>query len=230
MKRFLQATKGVALAISPLLLSFTIVLCLYLAVGKSLSPYFSAIGLLLGEQGDEIEQEADFDNIFEGYEKEEVSTEPTEDENVIDGNDIVYPKRGALYARLAIASVGMETAVYFDDSDAALNRGGVGQSYSSRIPGYSEPILISGHNNGKFNALQHVKVGDIVTITTNYGVFEYQIRECVVKDKDDPTAVNLDQDEEELILYTCYPFYMLTLTRQRYFVYADKISGPTVLH
>lgn len=229
MKRFLQAIKGVALAISPLLLSFTIVICLYLAVGKSLAPYFSAVGLLLGEQEHTKEQDAGFDNIFEGYEKEE-APETVQNENTIDGNDIVYPKRGALYARLAIASVGMETDVYFDDSDAALNRGGVGQSYSSHIPGYSRPILISGHNNGKFNALQHVKVGDVVTITTNYGIFEYRVRECAVKDKDDPAAINLDQEEEELILYTCYPFYMLTLTRQRYFVYADKISGPTVLH
>ena len=216
--------------ISPLLLSFTIVLCLYLAVGKSLAPYFSAVGLLLDEKENDGEKTEEFENIFEGYEKEDLPETPEKDENTIDGNDIVYPKRGALYARLAIASVGMETDVYFDDSDAALNRGGVGQSYSSRIPGYSRPILISGHNNGKFNALQHVKVGDIVTITTNYGIFEYQIRECAVKDKDDPTAINLDQEEEELILYTCYPFYMLTLTRQRYFVYADKISGPTVLY
>lgn len=229
MKRLYQATKGVALTISPLLLSFMIVFFLYLVLGKTFSPYFGIINLLLEDQN-QAETPQEYENIFEGYEKEDEPETAVENENVIDGNSIVFPKRGALYARLSLPSVGMETDVYFDDSDAALNRGGVGQSYSSKIPGYGKPILISGHNNGKFNVLQHLKVGDLVVITTNYGIFEYQVRECVVKDKDDPTAANLQQEKEELILYTCYPFSMLGLTRQRYFVYADKVSGPVVLH
>ncbi len=229
MKRLYQAIKGVALIISPLLLSFTIIFFLFLAFGKSVSPYFKAIDLLLQDKNQSAPTQG-YENIFQGYEKNDAPGTVVDGVTFIDGNDIVFPKRGALYAKLSLPSVGMETDVYFDDSDAALNRGGVGQSYSSKIPGYGKPILISGHNNGKFNALQHLKVGDTVVITTNYGIFEYRVRECVVKDRSDPTAANLQQEKEELILYTCYPFSMLGLTRQRYFVYADKISGPVVLH
>ncbi len=222
MKKQYMVLKSVAILIAPLILSITVVFALYLSFGKTISPYLSIVNLFLSHE-EQQSQEQEFDNIFEGYEGDD-------SKEVIDGNDIRFPTRGALYARLTIESCSLETDVYFDDSDEALSRGGVGQNYGTKIPGYGKPILICGHNNGKFNALQHVKVGDVVTITTNYGVYQYKIRETVVKDKDDPTAVDLSQEKEELILYTCYPFTTLRLTRYRFFVYADKISGPEILH
>ena len=72
-------------------------------------------------------------------------------------------------------------------------------------------------------------MGDIVTITTSYGVFEYQVTDMQVKSSTDKSAYDLKQDKEQLILYTCYPFDMLGLTPNRYFVYADKISGPSIV-
>ena len=41
-------------------------------------------------------------------------------------------------------------------------------------------------------------------------------------------AVLIEQ-KPRLILYTCYPFDMLGLTPKRFFVYAEQISGPTVV-
>jgi sortase A len=39
----------------------------------------------------------------------------------------------------------------------------------------------------------------------------------------------LSYQQEKLIIYTCYPFETLVGTKQeRLFVFADKISGPTV--
>ena len=37
------------------------------------------------------------------------------------------------------------------------------------------------------------------------------------------------KEQEKLILYTCYPFEIIGYKSQRLFVYADKISGPTIL-
>jgi sortase A len=223
MKQQHKKVKTVALAISPLLLSLSIVFILYLALGRTLSPVFSSISLLMGSSTEQEEQV--YNDIFQGYEPTQGETQ-----NTVDGNNIQFPSRGDLYARMSISSVAMEADIYFDDSKEALSRGGVGQYYGSRIPGYGTPILICGHNNGKFNALRHVKVGDIVTITTNYGIYEYKIRETAIKKSWDETAVNLKKEEEELILYTCYPFTALGLTHDRFFVYADKVSGPVVLH
>ena len=55
--------------------------------------------------------------------------------------------------------------------------------------------------------------------------------EMCIRDRDD-TAYDLLQDKEQLIMYTCYPFEMLVgITKQeRLFVYADKISGLSLIH
>ncbi|MBR4288818.1 MAG: class D sortase [Clostridia bacterium] len=222
MKKLYKVLRSVAMVIAPLILSITVVLGLYLFLGKTLSPFVSVINLFLSH-GEQVNVEQEFDNIFEGYTGEG-------EEEVVDGNTLQFPTRGALYAKLAIDSCFLETDVYFDDSDEALSRGGVGQHYATKIPGCGTPILICGHSIGKFSALQYVKVGDIVTMTTNYGIYEYQVREIAIKDMDDPTAADLTQEKEELILYTCYPFTNLRLTRERYFVYADKISGPEIVY
>ena len=221
MKRNLHWVKSVAKVLSPLILSLIVLLSAYAALNAVLGPTLGAAGLFLGS-GAEVKA-PEGDNIFEGYE------EPPTPVDAVDGNDIRFPHRGDLYARLAIPSCGIEDDVYFDDSDAALRRG-LGQYYGSSIPGYGAPILIAGHNNGSFHRLGGAAVGDEITITTNYGVYVYRITEARVRRADDPAAIDLAQEKEQLILYTCYPFTTLSLTPQRYFVYADKVSGPTVLH
>lgn len=214
--------KSVAVAISPLILSFTALFLLFVLLNASLSPYIGTLGLFLNE-GSQAAEPKEPENIFQGYEGEK-------DVDVVDGNTITYPKRGALYATLSVQTekCSLFTDVYFDDSDAALNRGGVGQNYGTKPAGFGTTILIAGHNNGKFNALQFVEVGDVITMTTSYGIFQYQVREAKVMPASSYSSANLKYDTEELVLYTCYPFTALGLTNQRFFVFADKISGPVV--
>ena len=45
----------------------------------------------------------------------------------------------------------------------------------------------------------------------------------------DTQAYDLLQNKEQLILFTCYPVEGLGEKEDRFFVYADKISGPTVV-
>ena len=64
-------------------------------------------------------------------------------------------------------------------------------------------------------------------VKTSYGVYQYSVSKTKVFKADDMKAYDLEQDYEQLILYTCYPFRLLSGSRQqRLFVYADKISGP----
>ena len=44
----------------------------------------------------------------------------------------------------------------------------------------------------------------------------------------DTTAYDLEADEENLIMYTCYPFGTTNYTDERFFVYCDYVSGPTI--
>ena len=88
--------------------------------------------------------------------------------------------------------------------------------------------MLAAHRTQHFFPLKDAVVGDIITITTSYGVYEYEVTDIQIRDKNDKTAYNLNQDKEQLIMYTCYPFVFLADSQNRYFVYADKISGPTI--
>ena len=102
--------------------------------------------------------------------------------------------------------------------------------------GYSEmlemylSIMLCAHNTTFFKPLQVIEAGDIITFKTSYGVYQYQVSRTDVKDHNDSTAYDLLQEKEELVMYTCYPFETMVGTKtDRFFVYCEKISGPTVI-
>ena len=105
-------------------------------------------------------------------------------------------------------------------------RGRADELSRAGIPGESKTILLAGHNNTFFNDLQSVEAGDVVTIETHYGTYTYTVEECKVLEYNDTSAYDFTRTDENLILYTCYPFDALGFTSQRYFVYASYTSGP----
>ena len=96
------------------------------------------------------------------------------------------------------------------------------------IPGEGKTILLAGHNNTFFNDLQHAEAGATVTITTHYGVYTYEVTGTEILDYQDETAYDFTRTDENLILYTCYPFDALGFTPNRFFVYAKYVSGPVL--
>ena len=143
--------------------------------------------------------------------------------------DVVIPDIGTHYAQLSCLRLGMDIPVYYGDMDNILARG-AGHFAGSALPGFGSTTLLAGHNNTWFRPLEYVTTGDLFTYTTNYGTYVYKVRDIKILRYDDPTAVNLTQQEkEELILYTCYDFTTLSgRKQQRLFVYCDRISGPEI--
>ena len=89
--------------------------------------------------------------------------------------------------------------------------------------------MIAAHKNDPFYGLEKCRSGRCdELLQTTYGVYEYTVRDMKVVDPNDKSAYDLNATEENLILYTCYPFNMLGFSKQRYFVYADYTSGPIV--
>ena len=85
------------------------------------------------------------------------------------------------------------------------------------------------HTSTYFRDFDRIEKGTVVLIETSYGKYLYEVTDMRVADADDTSAYDLTADEDNLILYTCYPFGQVSPTEQRYFVYAKWISGPTIL-
>ena len=177
----------------------------------------SVIGLLFFNKPKSTEESVG--NIF--------STAPDISSGTIKLSSIKFPTYGARFGKVEISSAGINADLYFGDGTDQL-KNGVGVYNGSSIPGYGQTTLIAGHNHTFFHTLGKAKPGDKIQIDTNYGKYVYQIKKAQIRNASDTSAYNLQSKKENLILYTCYPFNEIGLTAQRYYVYADMISGPKI--
>jgi sortase A len=160
------------------------------------------------------------DSIYENVVKVEKKT--------VDEADVVMPANETHYGMIRCSNWGLDAKLYFGDTERVL-REGVGQYMGSGIPGMGKPILLTGHSNTFMTGMSKVQKGDIVTIETSYGTYQYRIKKSTIAAASDTLAYDLGQDEEQLILYTCYPYGTTVGVRtERHFVYGEKISGPTI--
>ena len=73
---------------------------------------------------------------------------------------------------------------------------------------------------------EHAQNGAMITVTTAYGTYTYEITDMRVANANDTSAYDMDAPEENIILYTCYPLGQVSLTDMRYFIYGKYVSGP----
>ena len=196
------------------------------------APYYSLVEWFMETSVVETQPKDLFDEAAQtltNTENDRTAQEEPEQET-IPLSSIIYPSKGDRYGRITIAGTTVDAPVYYGDTNSILNRG-VGtyvDSSGAGIPGESKTILMAGHNNTFFTDLQHAEVGATVTITTHYGVYTYEVTEMKVMDYQDETSYDFSRTDENLILYTCYPFDALGFTPNRYFVYAKYVSGPVL--
>ena len=139
------------------------------------------------------------------------------------------PSQGTHYGNINCDRIGLKAPIYYGDSEEILEKG-AGQYRASGLPGEDKPILIGGHDGTYFKPLEEITVGDVISISTNYGKFEYKVTGTKVAAVFDDTAYDLGKTKEQLILYTCYPFGQLNgKTDQRFFVYCDRIKDTKAI-
>jgi sortase A len=206
-------TKG--FVIVPLVLSTVTVILLCILVSPFIGTVTSAANLFVLN-----EKKADEKILYSG--------------TVQDGNngtlkisEINVPNYGDMYGKISVDDTEINADLYFGDGAKELNKG-VATYNGSFPPGFGRTVLLAGHNNTYFHTLGSAKVGSIIHINTNYGIYTYKVTSTKVADDSDKTAYDLSAKNENLVMYTCYPFDMIGVTSKRYFVYADFISGPKI--
>lgn len=153
--------------------------------------------------------------------------------DVIDARTFEFPLSGEQYGHLSCERIGLDAPVYWYDDDEILNFG-AGQSLNSLLPGYGTGIVLSGHNNTFFAPLEHIQEGDVVSFKTNYCDYEYTVNRVEVMDEKVLEGViheycGPDVNREQLIMYTCYPFYAIAGRKtDRLVVFADRTAGKDV--
>ena len=206
----------------PLIFVFVAYFTVYLIANPVIAPAASLMSMLIGDSVPSFSSDAvsdeDIDFVKIGSKQDE--TLPIE--------SITFPKTGEKYAHITIPGTGVECDVYYGDSNPVLKKG-PGQYEWSKLPGFGSTTLVAAHVTTHFRGLQYVNIGDTIYYTTSYGAYEYKVTDImVVKANEAKAAYDLRADYDNLVLYTCYPFYSVAFRSQRFFVCAELVSGPRV--
>lgn len=150
-------------------------------------------------------------------------------DGMISKSEAVVPSAGSRYGTIICDDIELKAPLYYGDSEIILSRG-AGQYTGSGLPGEGRIILVGAHDVGYFEVLENAEENQMINVHTSYGDFEYRISDIRVEDVSFISEKDLKKgDSEKLILYTCYPFgEVFEKSAQRYFVIADKISGPVL--
>ena len=131
-----------------------------------------------------------------------------------------YPGYGTRYANIVIEDLDIDLPLYFGDTLKIL-RNGVGQSSGGYFPGEGGSIICMGHNNsGYLRRLPEIEIGTKIQIKATYGTFTYVVYDTKIVPQENLDAVPIQDEEEILMLYTCYPVNSIGHAKNRFIAYA----------
>ena len=218
---------GKSFLILPIIFCLGILLITFSVIALTPDSIKSAAGTVFSAA--EKDYSSLYENIFVPVNESDVvdTVKNEKGEPVIKAEAVKYPSYGVQFGEVIIKGCGIDCPLFMGDGDIALSNG-AGVYYGSFIPGYGGTTLIAGHNNTYFNGLKKAERGQEIIIRTSYGNYKYKIRETAVKDALDTSSYDLSADNENLILYTCYPFDEVGISSKGFFVYADLIDGMAI--
>jgi len=151
-----------------------------------------------------------------------IPEEPQNISPVLEGNVLVnYPTFGTKYADLKIDSIGLNLPVFYGANYTIL-KSGIAHDENSYFPGEGGSIILAGHNFKSYLAnLPKAKIGDIITLETTYGKFNYKISNTKIVNENNVDEVPIQKNKEVLMIYTCWPINNIGHASERYVVYAD---------
>ena len=133
---------------------------------------------------------------------------------------------GDKLGRIWVEGTNVDCALYWGDSEGQFGRGAGCRAESDCVlPGENGTVFIGGHTGTYFSDLGSTQLGAIIHLETDWGDFTYKVTDMQVIQETDVDKVRWGTEEPSCILYTCYPFGILTHTPQRYAVYADPVSA-----
>lgn len=134
---------------------------------------------------------------------------------------INYPEYGTQYGKIEISKIAVNLPVYYGDTLEIL-KNGVGHSSGSYFPGEGGSIVYMGHNSKDvFRNFSELQKNDEIKVTTGYGEYKYKIYDMQVIKETEVEKLPIQDENEILMIYTCYPFKNIGYATQRYVIYAE---------
>jgi sortase A len=134
------------------------------------------------------------------------------------------PREGDSIGVIEIPRLGIDVAVVQGDSGDLLERA-VGHVSDTALPGETGNVVLAGHRDTFFRPLEHVRVGDTMTVKTVRGDFHYVVESTIVVMPDD-LWVLVPIGGRTITLITCFPFAYVGAAPERFVVRARETPAP----
>jgi len=129
---------------------------------------------------------------------------------------------GDVIGEMKIPRLAFETILVQGESPKVLRRA-VGHLPQTALPGEPGDVALAGHRDSFFRPLRGIQPGDMITIKTLDGEFEYQVQWTEVVLPSDVQVLR-PSSENTLTLVTCFPFYFVGPAPKRFIVRARQIG------
>lgn len=139
------------------------------------------------------------------------------------GAVVPMPPDGQVVGELIVPRLRMKIVVEQGYSREILRRA-VGHIPGTSLPGQPGNVVLAGHRDTFFRPLRDIRAGDLITLSTGHGKFQYQVQSTVVVA---PSHVEVlrPSSGNMLTLITCFPFYYVGAAPNRFVVRARQVDA-----
>ncbi len=130
--------------------------------------------------------------------------------------------KGDVIGEIQAPRLGLKAIVVQGDSPKILQRA-VGHIPETALPGEMGNVVLAGHRDTFFRPLREVRPGDVITLKTPDGDFQYRVESTAVVPPSDVQALEASS-ERTLTLITCFPFHYVGSAPNRYIVRAREVG------
>jgi len=129
---------------------------------------------------------------------------------------------GDWVARLEARRVDLAATVLEGSDDGTLDRA-AGHIEDTALPGAVGNAGIAAHRDTIFRPVRNLRIGDMLTVTTADGVYDYRVDRTMIVNPEDVYVLD-PTDHPTLTLVTCYPFTFIGHAPQRFIVKASLVA------
>lgn len=133
-----------------------------------------------------------------------------------------FPVTGEAVGELQIPRLALRAVILQGDSPQVLSRG-VGHLPNTPMAGEQGNVGLAGHRDSFFRSLGQIRTGDLITLRTSKGEFDYQVESTLIVSPEN-TEVLASSERSELTLVTCFPFNYVGAAPHRFVVRALQVS------
>lgn len=175
-----------------------------------------------------ISESVYFRLLFQNVQQQEMSDTPAVPPEVEDPEDFPPIYYLSQWATINVDGWTKNTDIpaYFGNDTELIKKGACTPSYT-HFAGQGGKIILSAHVTRHFEELEDTEVGTLITLDTLYGKYVYRVEEKVIfKATDAERYIHPSDEEETLVMYTCYPHKNNYKARtKRCALICSKVSG-----